>query len=49
MQLEIERQALQREKDKSSKERLERLEKELADLRERQSQLNARWQAQKKK
>jgi ATP-dependent Clp protease ATP-binding subunit ClpB len=47
MQLEIERQALQREKDKSSKERLERLEKELADLRERQSQLNARWHTEK--
>jgi ATP-dependent Clp protease ATP-binding subunit ClpB len=46
LQLEIERQALQ-EKDKASKERLEKLEKELADLREKASQLNARWQTEK--
>ena len=43
LQLEIERQALQKEKDKSSKERLERLERELADLRERANLLHARW------
>jgi ATP-dependent Clp protease ATP-binding subunit ClpB len=47
MQLEIERQALQKEKDKSSKERLERIEKELSDLRERSSQLHARWDYEK--
>jgi ATP-dependent Clp protease ATP-binding subunit ClpB len=47
MQLEIERQALQKEKDKSSKERLERIEKELSDLRERSSQLHARWDSEK--
>ena len=47
MQLEIEREALKKEKDKASKERLERLEKELADLKERSSQLNARWQTEK--
>ena len=47
MQLEIEKQALKKEKDKSSKERLERLEKELADLREGQTQLLARWQTEK--
>jgi ATP-dependent Clp protease ATP-binding subunit ClpB len=47
LQLEIERQALQREKDKASKERLERLEKELADLREQSSQLHARWATEK--
>ena len=46
LQLEIERQALQKEKDKASKERLEKLEKELADLREMSSQLNARWQTE---
>ncbi|MGD9093486.1 MAG: Clp protease N-terminal domain-containing protein, partial [Anaerolineales bacterium] len=34
MQLEIEREALKKEKDKASKERLEGIEKELADLRE---------------
>ena len=43
LQLEIERQALQKEKDKASKERLERLEKDLADLGERANQLHARW------
>ncbi|HEY1012061.1 MAG TPA: ATP-dependent chaperone ClpB [Herpetosiphonaceae bacterium] len=42
MQLEIEREALKREKDAASKERLERLERELADLRERQSAFDAR-------
>jgi ATP-dependent Clp protease ATP-binding subunit ClpB len=47
MQLEIEKQALKKEKDKASKERLERLEKELADLREGQLQLMARWQTEK--
>ena len=47
LQLEIEREALQKEKDRASKERLERLEKELADLRERANQLHARWQNEK--
>ena len=47
LQIEIERQALQKEKDKASKERLERLEKDLADLREQANQLNARWQTEK--
>jgi ATP-dependent Clp protease ATP-binding subunit ClpB len=47
MQLEIERQALQREKDKASRERLEKIERDLADLRERAGQLQARWQTEK--
>jgi len=47
MQLEIERQALQKEKDKASKERLENIEKELADLQERASELHTRWQVEK--
>ncbi|MBG0788452.1 MAG: AAA family ATPase, partial [Anaerolineaceae bacterium] len=47
MQLEIERQALQKEKDKASKERLANLEKDLANLREAGSQLNARWSVEK--
>ena len=47
MQLEIEKQALKKEKDKASKERLERLERELADLREGQLPLMARWQTEK--
>src|SRR5207245_6107717 len=41
MQLEIEREALRKEKDKSSVERLGKLEKELADLKEEQGRLTA--------
>jgi ATP-dependent Clp protease ATP-binding subunit ClpB len=47
MQLEIEREALKKEKDKASKERLARLEQELADLRESSRALSARWQTEK--
>jgi len=47
MQLEIERQALQKEKDKASKERLANIEKELANLREKASQLHTRWNIEK--
>lgn len=47
MQLEIERQALQKEKDKASKERLANIEKELADLRETANQLHTRWETEK--
>jgi ATP-dependent Clp protease ATP-binding subunit ClpB len=46
-QLEIERTALQREKDASSKERLRQLEKELANLKERETALQARWKKEK--
>jgi ATP-dependent Clp protease ATP-binding subunit ClpB len=47
MQLEIEREALKKEKDKASVERLEKLVKELADLKERSRQITARWQNEK--
>ncbi len=47
MQLEIEREALKKETDKASKERLKKLEEELANLKERSTQLTARWQAEK--
>ncbi len=47
MQLEIEREALKKEKDKPSQERLARLEKELADLKEQQSGLRAHWEQEK--
>jgi len=47
MQLEIEREALRKEKDKASKERLEKLEKELADLKEEKNQLSLHWQQEK--
>jgi ATP-dependent Clp protease ATP-binding subunit ClpB len=47
LQIEIERQVLSKEKDKASHEHLEKLEKELADLRERSRELNTRWQSEK--
>ena len=47
MQLEIEREALKKEKDKASRERLSKLEKELANLKEESTELAARWQAEK--
>jgi len=47
LQLEMERLSLQRENDPASKERLEKLEKELANFKEEQSQLNAQWQSEK--
>jgi ATP-dependent Clp protease ATP-binding subunit ClpB len=46
MQLEIEREGLRKEKDPASKERLERIEQELASLKEQASALEARWQAE---
>ncbi|HBL11869.1 MAG TPA: ATP-dependent chaperone ClpB, partial [Cyanobacteria bacterium UBA11162] len=47
LQLEMERLSLQKESDPASRERLERLEKELADLKEDQRELNAQWQSEK--
>jgi ATP-dependent Clp protease ATP-binding subunit ClpB len=47
VQLEIEKQALQKESDAASRERLERVEAEIADLRERTSGMKAQWQAEK--
>jgi ATP-dependent Clp protease ATP-binding subunit ClpB len=47
LQLEMERLSLQKETDPASIERLERLEKELANLKEEQSALNAQWQSEK--
>ena len=44
LQLEIEREGLRKEKDDASKTRLQALEAELADLHERQSALQARWE-----
>ncbi len=47
MQLEIEREALKRETDAASKDRLSKLEKELAEAQERRAQLQAQWQNEK--
>ncbi|MHC4253368.1 MAG: ATP-dependent Clp protease ATP-binding subunit, partial [Planctomycetota bacterium] len=47
LRLEVEEQALKKERDKGSKERLKKLREELAELREREKSLSARWQAEK--
>src|SRR5712672_1048872 len=46
-QLEIERQALKKETDKASKERLKALEKQLAELAEQRTALRSRWEQEK--
>jgi len=45
MQLEIEREALKKESDKASRERLAKLEKELSELKTGSASLKAQWQA----
>jgi ATP-dependent Clp protease ATP-binding subunit ClpB len=47
MQLDIERTALQKEKDRSAVERREDIERELAELREKSSAMKAQWQQEK--
>ena len=47
VQLEIERQALQKEKDPASVERRENLERELAELNEKSAGMKAQWQREK--
>jgi ATP-dependent Clp protease ATP-binding subunit ClpB len=49
IQLKIEREALKKESDKASKDRLDRLESDLADLEESAGALTQRWQAEKDK
>src|SRR6266404_3015134 len=49
IQLKIEREALKKESDPASKERLQNVEKEVAELEQRSATLTARWQAEKEK
>ncbi len=49
MQLEIEREALKKEKDPASRDRLERLEQELANVKAQADALRGQWQAEKQK
>ena len=49
IQLKIEREALKKESDRASKDRLARLESELADLEQQSAELTAKWQAEKDK
>jgi ATP-dependent Clp protease ATP-binding subunit ClpB len=47
MQLEIEREALRKESDAASRDRLGKLEKELAELKSEQERLRANWEVEK--
>ncbi len=49
MQLKIEQEALKKEADPASKDRLQKLQAELAELQERSDSLTARWRAEKDK
>jgi ATP-dependent Clp protease ATP-binding subunit ClpB len=49
MQLKIEREALRKEKDIASVDRLNKLEREIADLQEQADGLTLRWESEKKK
>ena len=47
LQMQIEAEALKKEDDAASQDRLERLEKDLSDLQERSAEMTARWQAER--
>jgi ATP-dependent Clp protease ATP-binding subunit ClpB len=49
IQLKIEREALKKESDPASRDRLDRLVKELEELEQRSAELTAQWQAEKEK
>ena len=49
LQLQIEAEALRKEDDAASKDRLSRIEAELAELQEKSAELTARWQAERDK
>jgi ATP-dependent Clp protease ATP-binding subunit ClpB len=49
LQLKIEREALKREEDEASRDRLAKLEREVAELEERSSAMTAAWEAEKGK
>ena len=47
LQFQIESEALKKEDDAASKDRLEKLERELADLQQKSAELTAKWQAER--
>ncbi|SFQ07523.1 ATP-dependent Clp protease ATP-binding subunit ClpB [Roseivivax halotolerans] len=49
LQMQIEQEALRKEDDAASKDRLTKLEKDLAELQERASEMTAKWQAERDK
>ena len=46
-QLEIEREAVKKEQDRASRDRLAKIEKDIAELSEKRSGLSAQWQSEK--
>ncbi|MFN3275796.1 MAG: ATP-dependent chaperone ClpB [Paracoccus sp. (in: a-proteobacteria)] len=49
LQLQIEAEALKKEDDSASRDRLERLEKDLSEIQQRSAEMTARWQAERDK
>ena len=49
LQMQIEAEALKKEDDAASRDRLERLERDLANLQDRSAEMTARWQAERDK
>jgi ATP-dependent Clp protease ATP-binding subunit ClpB len=49
LQMQIEAEALKKEDDRASKDRLEKLERELGDLQERSAEMTAKWQSERDK
>ncbi|WP_371055667.1 ATP-dependent chaperone ClpB [Rhodosalinus sp. K401] len=49
LQMQIEAEALKKEDDQASRDRLEKLEKELSDLQEQSAEMTAKWQAERDK
>jgi ATP-dependent Clp protease ATP-binding subunit ClpB len=49
LQMQIEAEALKKEDDQASKDRLEKLEKELGDLQQQSAEMTAKWQAERDK
>ncbi|MGY9047813.1 ATPase AAA [Puniceibacterium antarcticum] len=49
LQMQIEQEALKKEDDQASKDRLEKLQKELAEVQERAAEMTAKWQAERDK
>src|SRR3954466_9233958 len=49
IQLKIEREALKKESDEASKDRLKKVEQELANLEQQSAELTAKWKAEKNK
>ena len=49
LQMQIEAEALKKEEDKASKDRLEKLEKDLSELQQQSAEMTAKWQAERDK